>query len=481
MPKADGAEWRQLTVMFCDLVDSTELARKLGAEDLRELTRAYQSMCAQIVSDLDGFIARYMGDGVLVYFGYPQAHEDDAERAVRAGLEMIANLQNINAGLGRDKGVELSMRVGLSTGRVVAGDLVGEGASEEMVVLGETPNLAARLEAIAEPDTVVIGPSTFRLLQGLIEYENIGPHELKGFLEPVVVTRVVRLLDNESRFDAGREGRHLTPLVGRKDEAALLQRRWEQARNGDGQVVLLAGEPGIGKSRLMRELFDNIEIKPGARWRFQCSSQHTNSALYPVIKNFERAAGFAADDSTPRRIDKLRAILSPSSKENELTMPILASLLSIPFDNTLLADMSPQRQKEQTLRTLVKLLQDFAATTPVLMVFEDVHWIDPTTLELLDLIIDSVQATPVLLLTTFRPDFSPSWVGDSNVTLLTLNRLSAREGAEMVARLVRDAGLDEDAIEQIIDKTDGVPLFVEELTQFLLDSTNSEMQKKSYK
>jgi class 3 adenylate cyclase/predicted ATPase len=471
VPSAREAEWRQMTVMFCDLVGSTELAHQVDAEDLREIIRAYQGLCTRIVDGLDGLVARYMGDGMMIYFGYPMAHEDDAERAVRAGLQIVEAVEGLDAGLGREKGAALAVRVGLATGRVLAGDLIGEGASEEKAVLGETPNLAARLEAVAEPGTVVIAPGTLELLKGLVEHEDAGLHQLKGFPEPVAVTRVVRMLEGESRFDAARAKRHLTPMVGRVDEVAMLKRRWEQAREGEGHVILLSGEPGIGKSRLIQALIDHIAGEPHLRWRYQCSSQHTNSALYPVITQLERSARFERGDTAQRRLAKLTALVAEATDALQGLVPVLALLLNIPTEGSDAApDASPQRQKDQTLQALIGLLESSARKRPVLLVFEDVHWTDPTTLELLHLIVDKVAALPALMLVTFRPDFSPAWVGEPHVTLLTLNRLSEREGAEMVRRLAQDARLPAEALHQIVDKTDGVPLFVEELTMLLMQS-----------
>ncbi len=475
LPSADDAEWRQMTVMFCDLVGSTALAHQLDPEDLREIIRAYQERCSRIVAGLDGLIARFMGDGMMIYFGYPHAHEDDAERAVRAGLAIVESVRELDAQLGRDKGVDLAVRIGLATGRVLAGDLIGEGASEEKAVLGETPNLAARLEAVAAPDSVVIGPTTRELLKGLIELEDLGPQTLKGFPEPVTATRVVRLLERESRFEAAQAERHLTPMVGRVDEAAALKRRWANAREGEGHVVLISGEPGIGKSRLIQVLIDHIAGEPHLRWRYQCSSQHTNSALYPVTTQIERAARLEHGDADEERLAKLRAwVTEPAGVSDEMVFA-LASMLGIRAPAPPgAAETTPQRQKDQTLQALIGLLEAYAAQRPVLMVFEDVHWVDPTTLELMHLIVERLASLPVLMIVTFRPDFASPWIGEPHATLMALNRLSEREGAEMVRRLAEDAGLPFDALEQIVDKTDGVPLFVEELTKLLMQSEPPE-------
>ena len=468
VPSGNEAEWRQITVLFCDLVSYTELAHRIDPEDLRELVRAYQGVCARVIKSLGGFVARYMGDGMMVYFGYPTAHEDDALRAVRAGLEIIDGMGELNENLGREQDVTLSVRIGIATGRVLVGDLIGEEASEERAVLGETPNLAARLEGVAAPNTVVVAPSTLELLGAIAVHENLGSAQLKGFAEPVALIRVVRLLKGVSRFEATHGERHLTPLVGRDDELRVLQRRWQGAREGEGHVVLLSGEPGIGKSRLVQTLFDQARDETAYCWRLQCSSQHTNSALYPVIVQLEHAARFEPGDDAATKLAKLTRTLGEAGSGTQQTVSLLAPLLSVPIENASDArDASPQRQKDETLQALLSVLRDFAEVRPVLVVFEDVHWIDPTTQELLDLIIDAVAQLPILVLVTFRPSYVPTWVGDSRVTLLALSRLSERERAEMVNRLLRDKSLPQALLTQIVDKTDGIPLFVEELTMLV--------------
>jgi class 3 adenylate cyclase len=382
-----GAERRQLTVMFCDLVGSTALSARLDPEDLRAVIGAYHRCVAAVIERSGGFVAKYMGDGVLAYFGYPRADEHDAERAVRAGLALVEAV----AALETAAAVRLQVRVGIATGLVVVGDLIGEGAAQEQAVVGETPNLAARLQAAADPGTVVIAPSTRRLTGGLFDYEDLGAVEIKGLAEPVVASRVLRESGAESRFEALREAR--TPLVGRDEELALLQRRWQQAKGGEGCVVLLSGEPGIGKSRLAQTLVERLAGEPHTRLRSFCSPHHHDHALYPTITQLQRAAGFRREDTADARLDKLEAVLAQATSDLSEAAPLLAALLSLPTGERYPPlDLTPQKQKEKTLRALAAQVEGLAARQPVLMLFEDAQWSDPTSLELLDLIIDRVPA-----------------------------------------------------------------------------------------
>jgi class 3 adenylate cyclase len=417
------AERRQLTVMFCDLVGSTALSARLDPEDLRAVIGAYHRCVAAGIERGGGFVAKYMGDGVLAYFGYPLADEHDAERAVRAGLALVEAVAapgrpparacpvlDTGAGVpGVDAVVErpLQVRIGIATGLVVVGDLIGEGEARERGVVGETPNLAARLQALAEPGTVVIAPSTRRLTGGLFDYEDLGATEIKGLAVPVLASRVLRESGAESRFEALRAT--ATPLIGRDEELELLERRWQQAKTGEGCVVLISGEPGIGKSRLAQTLVDRLAGESLTRLRSFCSPHHQDSALYPTITQLERAAGFRRQDSADQRLDKLEAVLAQATNDLGEAAPLLAALLSIPTGERYPPlDLTPQRQKERTLRALPAQVDGLAARTPVLMLFEDAHWSDPTSLELYDLIIDRVPALRVLLIITFRPEFSRS-------------------------------------------------------------------------
>ena len=465
VPRTD-AERRQLTIMCCDLVRSSELAVRLDPEDLRRVIGAYHTCIKEIIARYQGTIARYMGDGVLAYFGYPQAHEDDAEQATRAGLALVEAV----AGVQTDIGTELHVRVGIATGTVVVGDLIGEDAAREEAVVGETPNLAARLQAQAEPDTVLIAGTTRSLLGELFEYRMLGKVPVKGSGDPVPVWQVTGTSAVDSRFEA-LHGTNLTPLVGREPEIALLLERWERAKEGDGQVVLLSGEPGIGKSRIVQELRGRLSDELYTRVSHYCSPYHTSSPLYPVIALFERAAGFDRTDTADAKLDKLEALLAPSATDVQEATRLLAAVLAIPADHRYppLA-LTPQRQKQRTLELLVEQLAGLAGQRPVLAVYEDAHWIDPSTFELLGLVIQRVQRLPALVLITFRPEFVPPWTSHAHVTRLSLSRLTRRHGSDIALRVTGGRVLPAEVLEQIVSRTDGVPLFIEELTKAVVES-----------
>jgi class 3 adenylate cyclase len=463
-PRPIDAERRHLTVMFCDLVGSTELSARLDPEDLREVIAAYHRAVADGVAGFDGFVAKYMGDGVLVYFGYPRAHEDDTERAVRAGLGVIEAVGRLDV-----KSVKLQARVGIATGLVVVGDLIGKGSAQEQSVVGETPNLAARLQALAGPNAVVIAASTRRLVGNLFEYRDLGTFEVKGITGAVPAWQVLRSSALESRFEALR-GSALTQLVGRDEELNLLLRRWERAKAGDGQVVLVSGEAGIGKSRLTAELAERLHAEPHIRLRYFCSPYYQDSALYPFTDQLGRAAGFARDDAPEGKLKKLGLLLARAEPPDE-DLALLADLLSLPAPEPhALPNLSSQQKKERTLETLVRQLDGLARKQPVVMVFEDAHWIDPTSRELLDLTVDRVRSLSVLLVVTFRPDFQPPWTGQPQVTMLALNRLDRRGRVALVEQIAGGKVLPEEVVGQIADRADGVPLFVEELTKSVLES-----------
>src|SRR5450755_4634991 len=402
----DAAERRQLTVMFCDLVGSTALSARLDPEDLRGIIGAYHRRCAEVITKSGGFVARYMGDGVLAYFGYPQAHEHDAERAVCAGLRLVEAVAKLDDGAG----TALRVRVGIATGLVVVGDLLGEGVAQEHDVVGETPNLAARLQTLAEPDAVVIADSTRRLLGNLFDLENLGLKELKGLAGPVRVWAALGASSVASRFEA-LHTTGLMALVGRDEEFELLLRRWSKAKTGEGQVVLLAGEAGIGKSRLTAALLEHLAAEPHTRLRHFCSPQHTDSAFYPIISQIERAAGLAHDDTAQVKLDKLDSLLAQSLAPRE-DVGLLAEMLSLPNDGRYpTLELAPNQRRQRTLEALITQIEALARRNPLLMIFEDAHWADPTSLEVFGRSVDRIANHRVLLIVTFRPEFMPPWMG----------------------------------------------------------------------
>ena len=472
----DEAERRQLTVMFCDLVGSTALSARLDPEDLRTVIGAYHTCIKEVIGRYQGFIARYMGDGVFVYFGYPQAHEDDAEQGVRAGLALV----DVVANLRTDFDEALKVRIGIATGTVVVGDLIGEGAAQEQAVVGETPNLAARLQAAAEPGTVVISASTRRVTGGLFEYRDLGPVALKGWTESTPAWQVVGASGAASRFEAQHTTR-LTPLLGRDDEIEVLSRRWRDATQGEGRVVVLTGEPGIGKSRIALAFQERLQAEPHIRLRYHCSAHHTNSALFPFIGQLERAARFERGDAPAEKLAKLEALLMQSGVNAVHSVPILANLLSLPpSERYPLSELSPQKRKEATLAALMVQFEGLSARQPVLVVFEDAHWIDPTSLELLAITVERLPQLRVLLLITARPEFAQPWPGHAHVTTLPLTRLNRRVGSAIIERIAAGKTLPEEVTNQILARTDGVPLFVEELTKTVLEGGLLQEQDGHY-
>ncbi len=455
------AERRQLTVMFCDLVGSTELSGRLDPEDLSVVMRHYQDAVSGCVARYGGHVAKFLGDGVLAYFGWPQAYEDQAERAVRAGLDAVEAVGNV-----KNDGLALAARIGIASGEVVVGELSGESGA----IVGETPNLAARLQGIAEPGQVVIGATTRRLVGGGFETDEIGARTLKGFADPVRVWRALGEKVAESRFEATHTG-PLTNLIGRDQEIDLLYERWERAKQGEGQVVLLSGEAGIGKSRITQSLRERIAGEPHFRLRHQCAPYYAATAFHPFIRQFEFAAGLAAEDDADTKLDKLETLLRRSKSAPANAAPLFAALLSLPTDARYgQFDMTPQQQKGKTIQAIGELLSGLAAERPVIHIFEDAHWADPTSLEVLDQLIGRISSLPVLEIITFRPEFAPPWRGHANVTALALNRLGKNQCADMVARVTGGKALPEEVLEQIVAKTDGVPLFVEELTKTVMES-----------
>jgi len=459
----DSAERRQVTVMFSDLVGSTALSARMDPEDLRELISAYQKCAAEAVRRFGGFVARYMGDGVLVYFGYPEAHEDDAERAVRAGLELIA------AVIALKTPASLQTRVGIATGLVVVGDLIGSGEAQERGIVGETPNLAAHLQEIAEPNTVVIAEATRRLLGNLFELRDLGARDLKGIAEQVRAWVALRASTVESRFEALHPS-GLTALVGREEETELLLRRWSRAKSGEGQVVLISGEAGIGKSRLTADLLESLAPEPHTRLRYFCSPQHTDSAFYSIIGQMERAAGLLHDDTSQQKLDKLDALLAQTSTSIQ-DVALIAETLSLPNDGRYPAlELTPQQRRQKTLDALTAQMETLSRQKPVLMTLEDAHWADPTSLEAFGGVVDRIRTLRVLLLVTFRPEFDAPWIGRPYVTALIVNRLAEHEAGAMIDCLVGNRLLSASIRQDIIERTDGIPLFVEEMTKAVLEA-----------
>ena len=454
---------RQLTVLFADLADSTGLAARLDPEDMRAVINAYHQSCAAIVARYDGHVAKYMGDGMLAYFGYPRAHEEDPERAVRAALDLMQTV----AGLKPRPDVTLRGRAGIATGLVVVGDLIGAGGAQEQAVVGSTPNLAARLQELAQPGQVVIAASTRRLIGGLFDCEDLGAQKLKGFAQPVRAARV-RGLRAVDRFEALHGS--LTPLTGREQELALLTERWRLACEGEGQVVVLSGEPGVGKSRVVMALQAHLVEQPHTVLRFQCLPYYSNSRLQPVIEELERTTGMSREDAPPARLEKLEAHLKDLDPSGSMLQQ-LAWLLAIPIeDRGLSIRLSPERRKAKTLEALVQRLWALANRQPLLVVFEDAHWIDPTSKELLERIIDGTRDVPVLVVITLRPEGPSISFGPANVTAVSLSRLSQRQAATLVERITGNKPLPPELVERIVARTDGIPLFLEELTKAVLES-----------
>jgi class 3 adenylate cyclase/tetratricopeptide (TPR) repeat protein len=462
------AERRQLTVLFADLVGSTALAGRLDPEDMREVIRSYQDACAGAIARFHGVVAKFMGDGVIAYFGFPQAHENDAERSVRAGLDVVDAVSRLRA----PDGTPLRVRVGIATGLVVVGDLIGKGEALERAVVGETPNLAARLQDVAEPNSVVVAAATRHLAGGLFNYENMGQRYLKGIPEPIPVWRVIGESLTASRFEATRAG-SLIGFVGREQELALLLDRWEQAKCGAGQVVLVRGEPGIGKSRLVEMMRDHIGPEPHRCLRLQCSPHHTDSSLYPVIGHLRHSAGFAADDTPERRLATLEALLTPITPKGSLDkiVPLIAALLSVPTEKRYPPiSLAPDQQKELMLQTLSQQIVSLAQYQPVLWVLEDAHWIDPTTLELLRRGVERIRGARVMAVVTGRPEFMPTWIGAVNATTLKLSKLRRMDCMALVEQVTGGKALPDTVLDHILTKTDGIPLFIEELAKTVLES-----------
>jgi predicted ATPase/class 3 adenylate cyclase len=464
------AERRQLTVMFCDLVDSTKLSSQLDPEDYRDMVRAYQRICSEVITRFDGYVAQLLGDGLLIYFGYPQAHEDDPQRAVRAGLGILAAMGDLNIQLQQQKGVQLGVRLGTHTGLVVVGAMGGQGRQEQLA-LGETPNIAARIQGLAQPNTIAVSEATYRLVQGYFQCQDLGVQTLRGVSQPLNIYRVLGESGVHSRLEVA-QTRGLTPLVGRESEVTLLLERWEQVKIGQGQVILLSGDAGIGKSRLVQTLKEHIANDPHIRWECRSSEYYQNTALSPLTDLFQRTLQWQPDETPDEKLGKLEQMLSQYRLPVEESVPLFAPLLSLPLPEHRYPplNLSPQRQRQKTLETIIALLLELAVHQPVLFILEDLHWTDPSTLELLNLLIDQTPTTSILMLLTCRPTFQPSWSHKSYLSEVTVNRLSHTQVEQIVHRITDGKTLPTEVLQQIITKTDGVPLFAEEMTKAILES-----------
>ncbi|MEP4785527.1 MAG: adenylate/guanylate cyclase domain-containing protein, partial [Erythrobacter sp.] len=459
---SSDAERRHLTVMFIDLVSSTEMAARLDAEDMRNVITGYQNTVAGVVSRYGGFVAKFMGDGVMCYFGWPSASEDDAVRAVRAGLAIIDSVRTTKA----PDSTALATRIGIATGVVIVGDLIGSGAAQEAAVVGETPNLAARLQGVAQPNQLVLPSETRRLLGSTYKLTSIGLQELKGVGAPVKAFVVEGEAVQESRF-AARQSGTLTPIVGRDREIDLMQERWALARSGQGQMVLVSGEAGIGKSRITRAVIDEVGKDDHTRITYQCSPYHTGSAFYPVIQQFSYAAGFAPSDGPETRLDKLEVLHGRDLDNLKLITPMMG------LDGTArygALNLTPAQKRARTMQTLAEMLVKQSQNRPVLLVYEDLHWIDPTSLELLDLLLDRIADQKIIILATARPSFEYGFGGHPIVTRFALSRLGKEQIGDIAAKLTDGKALPDEIMAIIARRTDGVPLFVEELTKTILES-----------
>jgi predicted ATPase/class 3 adenylate cyclase len=469
-PPTPDAERRQLTILFCDLVDSTRLSSQLDPEEYREVVRAYQSACTEVIQRYDGHIAQLLGDGLLIYFSYPHGHEDDAYRAVRTGLEIIDAVGTLNTQLAQDKGIRLAVRVGIHTGLVVVGQMGSQGRQEQLA-LGEVPNIAARIEGLAAANTVAISEVTYRLVQGYFDCQDWGAQTLRGVVEPLHVYRVLQESGARGRLDVA-VTRGLTPLVGREQEVGLLVERWEQVKAGYGHVVLLTGDAGIGKSRLVQVLRDAIASEPHTLWECRSAEYSQNTALFPVTDLFQRLLRFQAEETPSEKVEKLERMLSQYRLPLEEAVSLFAPLLALPLPEYHYPplNLSPQRQRQKTLETLVTILLERAERHPVLFLVEDLHWTDPSTLELLNLLLDQTPTASLLVLLTCRPHFQPAWHHRSYLTEITVNRLSHAQVEQLVNRMTDGKAFPQEVLAQIVEKTDGVPLFVEEMTKAILES-----------
>lgn len=468
----EPAERRHLSVMFCDLVGSTKMSGRLDPEDMTEVLDAFRRTCSKVILQHGGQVARFVGDGILVYFGYPKAHEDDARRAVRSGLKIIEEVRTLSTQIRAERGVALSVRVGVHTGLVLAGDLGSGDTLELMGVVGETPNIAARIQELSGPDTVLVSDSTQRLVEGLFQFDNLGPHKLNGVSRAITIFRVLKESGIPTRFEAVAK-RGLTPLVGREEEVGLLLKRWEQTKNNEGQVVLLSGEAGIGKSRITQALLDRIVGSAHFRLRYYCSPLHISRALWPVIEQIERACKISRDDPVDNKVRKLTKFFQEEGVVENINqvLPRMAQLLSFELDSKdNQPDFGTESWRRNTLFFLANHIESLSLRKPVLLVFEDLHWADPTTLELIDILVDRVRTSPVMMILIFRSEFSPRWSEAPNSTFLTINRLDRAQISNLISLVSGHTALLPDVLDRIVERSDGVPLFAEEITKAAFES-----------
>ena len=474
---ANEPERRQLSVLFCDLVGSTELSGRLDPEDLRELVQAYQAACSEVVARHDGHIAQYLGDGILVYFGYPVAHEDDPQRAVRAALEIVAAIQQLNEPMEAENESRLAVRVGVHTGPVVVGE-IGGGTHREHLAMGETPNIASRLQGLAEANGIIVSSATFRLVAGYFEVKSLGSQALKGVANELELFRVLGETGIASRLDADP---NLTPFVGREPELAVLESRWRQAKQGGMQAVLISGEPGIGKSRLLRRLREQVAGEQHIGIELACSQLHQSSALFPVIQHLQRVIE-GGGDSADARAARLEELLSLDDLDVDTVLPLFLPLLSLPLPaGYRLPALSPELQRQRTIEALVSWLLADGKRQPVLCFIEDLHWADPSTLELISLLLSEPREAKLLLVLTFRPEFSPRWTMTDYLSEINLDRLARKQAEEFVTGVLGGKPVADAVLDQIVGRADGIPLFVEELTKMVLESGQLEESAEGYR
>ena len=466
-----GAEWRQLTVLFCDLVASTQLMNQLDLEDYRDVVRDYQALCADAIAPYTGYIAQYLGDGLLIYFGYPAAHEDDAQCAVWAALDIVAAVdQTFNPRLRRTLGVSIAVRLGIHTGAVIMGAM-GDDSHQEQLAVGETPAIASRLQALAAPNTIVVGEATAKLVEGYVTLEALGAHQLRGAAAPMPIFRVLDRTGARLRFDVSAR-RGVSPLAGRKDELSLLTQRWDQARAGRGQVVVISGEAGIGKSRLALALKEQIAAQAHGRAEWQASPHHPHTPLHPVTDFLRRLLQITPEDTPAEKFAKLERFLEQIGLPVAESAPVVADLLAFPLPPHLQAtvELEPPAQRRRTLAMLAALLTQLSARRPLLFVVEDLHWADPSTLEALDMLLAQMVDAPILALFTCRVEFQRLWRSRAELTHLNLARLPRAPMIQMAMSVTRGKTLPPEVLDYIVDQTDGVPLFIEEMTKAIVES-----------